>query len=507
MTSAECLQHPYFHETLPHLQRTHPLPRIPFSAGQPAPGAMPKHTELNVPPRQVPPSHSHHETRPAFANGDMRTLPPPMGTPDNSSRVFFPQTTATDRFEPSALVNQLRELDLPTEDLHSYGHRAPPSPVAGSVYSFKGEPAAPAGPAQRTRAWAEDTSRRASNAQPGMYDGSVYEGSPDPSASNTSFSQFTLSQNNRHVMSQTKVAHYVQAQQQVHMYEDGTPRQPGQKLVVPPPIEATQGATLTVPSPGPSHSGKLGSVSSGKKKKWGLSSVFGGGDKSVSSLAPVDELAYPGSASSSLKRTQSGNPPPVGSSMASLSDDPKAAKKEAEKARREAEKLKRETAARVQKERARAVMIKRQQLLQEQQRGKDPQLEFTSGFTVAPEVPRNKPGIYPASGMSHHDSPTPPTQMSSQQIRDARTISYLPASQSATSIRCHESPHSGHASIHSEHSHSQPQLPIPPHHTYDMTGRRKARRRDEDDDHSMSSFDHNSLRSRSVLTVGTVDSE
>jgi meiosis induction protein kinase IME2/SME1 len=42
---------------------------------------------------------------------------------------------------------------------------------------------------------------------------------------------------------------------------------------------------------------------------------------------------------------------------------------------------------------------------------------------------------------------------------------------------------------------------------YEEASRHKARKRDGDDDHSVSSFDVNSLKSRSVLTVGTVDSE
>ena len=116
MTSAQCLDHPYFHETLPHLKQTPPLPRIPFSQGQPQPGEIQAAAaQLVAPPRSVPPSHSHHESRPAFANGDMRTLPPPIGTPDimQTDRVVFPPG-ASDRYEPSALVSQLRELDLPT---------------------------------------------------------------------------------------------------------------------------------------------------------------------------------------------------------------------------------------------------------------------------------------------------------------------------------------------------------------------------------------------------------
>ena len=470
MTSAQCIDHPYFHETLPHLQQTPPLPRIPFSQGQPLHRVVvsPIH-DLTAPPRQVPPSHSHHEPRPAFANGDMRTLPPPIGTPDHNKNIF----AGPDSYEPSALVNQLRQLDLPTEDLASYGHRPPPSPVASSVYTFGGD--ATVG---RTRAWAEQQGPSR------QYDAHYAH----------------MNQ------SQAKVAAFVEQQQHVDYYEDGTPRQTGPGPLPPmPPIPPMD-------SPAASTS-KLGSLTVGSKKKWGLSSVFGRADKSSQHLAPVDEHGYlgsPGSASSpSLKRTQSGSRPgdrdlqPLAAvqpaaSASSPSDDPKKAKKEAELARREADKAKREAMARKQKERARAVMMKRQQMVDEAVGSKDPQLEHHSGFTVAPE---SKPNLGQGSLGQH----SPVSRLHQSSSRDLRQTSAHPMSQSATSVRSHESRRSAQQSLHSGHSQSHPSLPL--REPLGPPSRHKARRRDEDDDHSMSSFDHNSLRSRSVLTVGTIDSE
>ena len=321
----------------------------------------------------------------------------------------------------------------------------------------------------------------------------------------------------------SKVAAFVQQQQQVDVYEDNTPRQPipGLQPAMPPIESPTHGSAA--PSSSNASSSKLAPLSVGKKKKWGLSSVFGGGDRSVVSLPPVDELGYPGETGSpSLKRTQSGSHPseraiqpmaPLNvtessSSSPSISDDPKKAKKEAEKAQREAERAKREAASRMQKERARAVMLKRSQLVAEQSTKKDPRIEHRSDFTLSelppalrqvPQDPRTTP-----SG-SNHSTLTPSLRHASS--RELKQISGLPTSQSATSVRSHESKRSGH-SVHSHHSQSHPILPSASiRDGQDVTLRYKARRRDEDDDHSMSSFDHNSLRSRSVLTVGTIDSE
>ena len=498
MTSSQCIEHEYFHETLPHLQQTPPLPRIPFSQGQPLHRITPPQPhELTAPPRQVPPSHSHHESpRPAFANGDMRTLPPPIGTPDQT-RNIFPMHGSSGTYEPSALVNQLRQLDLPTEDLSSYGHRPPPSPVASSVYTFGGD--ATVGPAQRTQAWAEEARRASVPYVPPTYDAHSAE------ALNSS--------HYAHVnQSQAKVTAFMQEQQHVQVYEDGTPRQivPGQNNIPPmphiPPMDASSSAAAAAAA---ASSSKLAALTVGKKKKWGLSSVFSRDDKSSISLPPVDEHGYASTVgSASLKRTQSGSErssavqplQPVASvpSAPSPVDDPKKAKKEAELARREADKAKREAAARMQKERARAVMLKRQQLLAEQSGVKDPQVEHVSGFTVAPEAKPAAPA-QPALGQGPH-------RLHHSSSRDLRQTSAHPMSQSATSVRSHESRLSvAPGSLHSGHSQSHPSLPLREPH--EMSSRHKARRRDEDDDHSMSNFDQNSLRSRSVLTVGTIDSE
>lgn len=394
LTSAECVDHPYFHETLPHLRQTPPIPRIPFSQGQPPPGALRlTPVPLDAPPRQVPPSHSHQSVpRPAFADGDMRTLPPPNRTPDHqsSSRLFFPSHGGPEGrvYGASALVNQLRELDLPTEDLASYGMRRseeqPPSLSSLNINDNRNRPTRP---------------------------------------------------------TRDEVAEYVQ-RQQMHV---------APQAVVPPPI------IPMAPEP------------IGKKKKWGLSNVFGSSEKH---LPPVVENVS--SSSSSLKRTQSGSQPPR------VELDPKKAKKEAERLAREAEKQKRELAVQQQKERARAVMRKRDGVI-------DQGVDFEASASAILEPSRTDPRSTLASG----------SRVSLAQVHSRQ------ASQSAPSIHSQESGRSQSVSIAALAQRDRMEMERDPLYA----SRHKARRRDDDLDHSRSSLDINSLRSRSALTIGTIDSE
>ncbi|WVQ82745.1 hypothetical protein IAT38_004877 [Cryptococcus sp. DSM 104549] len=576
MTSAQCIDHPYFHETLPHLKRTPPLPRIPFSAGQPQPGSAPSATPparapAPVPPeaeihsaapRQLPPSHAHtpHDAhRPAFANGDIRTLPPPVGTPDGTQgRMYYGHMHPQASNSASALVNQLRELDLPTDDLASYGGRPPLSPGSSRAQAQAQAQAqeqahAHAHNQAHLHHWVNDlainpttTSRRPSVAPSTLYDGSVFEGSQDAlSLSNPSFTNFSTtsiempghshaghSAHGGHVgpggqggqgsygRSSANVAAYVQ-QQSRYTEVPRVPQIPSQPAPAPPQQQA----------PEPARADKLGVT--GKKKKWGLSSVFGGADKPSSEQPPlptVDEHGYSGS---SLKRTQSGNrtadrqlAPPgssanlgmssmsMGMSSVSLSGDPKKAKKEAERQAKELAKAQREAAAQKQKERARAVMQKRNQLVEARGKSKT-EMEYTStNLVVEPEAPplnasMLQPSIHASAStmkLGHHPTPQQPQQ---QQVRDMKAYASSQASQSLQSVRSHDSGHSGHSgrSGRSGLSHQALEAFDASHEEGLEENRHKARRRAHDDDHSMSSFGQHSLRSRSVLTVGTVDSD
>ncbi|RXK39235.1 CMGC/RCK/MAK protein kinase [Tremella mesenterica] len=520
LTAVQCLEHAYFYEMLPHLQRTPPLPRIPFSQGQPPLQQLRMHTELAIPPRAVPPSHSHHQgPPPAFANGDIRTLPPPVSTPDNMSqddRVHFPHGHRADTYGASTLVNQLRELDLPTDDLASYGHRPPLNEEAHLVVN----PSRDQIPlrmisGQRLQTWLEDPLRQNAST---VFDGSVYEGSQ--SASMSSFANYqSLSTNSLHSRehlpshsqmpaSQSQTSAFVQQQRQ-EVAGSGEASRHQSTVMLPPPIEPTPNAARPpiVSNPAPI----------GKKKKWGFSSVFGKDDKES---AASRGLPY-SSSMSSLKRTPSGHQASDRTAAASVAPpaemDPKKAKELAKELvkqqRRELELAQRAAQERAQRERARAVMQKREQLIQARQITKaSGDIEFGDSYVNIPKATSTstlQPPILVAALKSQS------TQQLANQMKASTSTSAVSLNRQYANM-----PSSASASATSVRSHDSAQLQRqPPLSTAalqaaqdNLTGdgtesRHKARRKTGDDDHSMSSFGLNDMRSRSVLTVGTIDSD
>lgn len=471
---------------------------------------------MDVAPRQLPPSHSHHQeaSRPAFANGDTRVLPPPVATPENMNRIFLPPGQyRPDMSAASTLVSQLRELDLPTDELASYGHRRP-LPANEAFVNEQSQRSSPDHAAQAQYV------RTGPPSQTG-YEGSAYEGS-NPSLHHIPQTQQPVQQYDKHLP--PHVAAYVHQQQQMALDPPSRPEE-----YIPPPIEPTRDATM----PGPAAGGVIG-----KKKKWGLSSVFGGGDKSSSNLLSASTAGF--MSTTSLKRTQSGlhagdqSPimPNAGATgppapmVPPLSDDPKKAKKEAAARAKELEMAKREAMARAQKERARAVMQKRNQMLDDRVASKSKAgIEF-SGDThrVSADLRTTSSAVPGASSASlhqqqhsnagssaslhrphvpsrlaptgHHASGTASTpNFTSTQ----RTYASMPPSASLSSIRSLDSGQSHPSQI------GPDQLSAEKLAAYDMSSRNKARRREHDYDHSES--DHASLRSRSALTIGTIDSE
>ncbi|KAG6857555.1 hypothetical protein H0H87_000154 [Tephrocybe sp. NHM501043] len=213
--------------------------------------------------------------------------------------------------------------------------------------------------------------------------------------------------------------------------------------------------------------GKLSSLSFGKKNhRWGLGGMFGG-DKSH--LPPLDEVPLPSSSSTpSLKRTQSSStdsrslrePSPV---RERTDVDLKKIKKEAERMQREAEKQRRKLAEKNHREQARAVMQKRSQVMQkttsnelEWLGGNEQRLEFSekSKLTSA-QTRQNQSSTVNAAGarfMSPGDNGE----------RDWRGVNERVS---------------------------------------------KARRREFDDDHSMSSSDVHSMGRMSSISFATVDSD
>ncbi|KAI0735147.1 Pkinase-domain-containing protein [Earliella scabrosa] len=220
---------------------------------------------------------------------------------------------------------------------------------------------------------------------------------------------------------------------------------------------------------------KLGKFSFGKKtSKWGLANMFGHSDKNAShALPPVQEIPISSAGSTpSLKRTQSSSTDsrslselsPIQETPPRVILDPKQRKKEAARIQRESEKQRRLLAEKMQKEQARAV-------LEKSKRFRDPnsssEFEWRSSFNLM--APRKEP----AAG-----GPIRQTQSHGVSSADAAGGSFTSA---------------GETHIHPRGDWRRDErLP-------------KARRRDFDDDHSMSSSDMPS--GVSVISFATVDSD
>ena len=258
--------------------------------------------------------------------------------------------------------------------------------------------------------------------------------------------------------------------------------------------------TQTAHASGNSKTGLFGFK---KTKTWGL--FGGGGDKT---LPPVDEIADPSSSSmhTSLKRTQSGSTTDsrslrdrepgqngfapslvvtTGSNSTNGSDppaDPKKAKKDAVRAAKEDLKARRQAEAEVQRARARAVMQKRERLTNQ---GED--LDWRT--LVAPSPIGGAPGAVPSihldKGKGRARQP-PPSSMRRLPVNGGGSQSESLKGLIPPVIRESEESDEYHAMVSS----------------MSQGGRSaKARRRDTDDDHSMSSADMRSNRRQSVATV------
>lgn len=228
-----------------------------------------------------------------------------------------------------------------------------------------------------------------------------------------------------------------------------------------------------------------------KHSKWGLS-MFGHGEKvHQQSLPPVDEV--PGSNSTpSLKRTQS-----TSSDSPSLAEmqpingasrkDAKAIKKEAERQLREAEKQRRAMAERTQREQARAVMHKRSQMYMQTTTRND-ELEWM-WQTHANLLNSNQ------RGATYED------------MEKCRLSASGPMRQKGTQASAKVSSPTLNAA--SGRYINPIDGTLAPAERWGLRDERlaKARRRDFDDDHSMSSSDVHSLSRMSAISFATVDSD
>lgn len=228
---------------------------------------------------------------------------------------------------------------------------------------------------------------------------------------------------------------------------------------------------------------KLPGLSFGSKKsKWGLG-MFGG-DK-AHQLPPVDETTALGT----RKRSQSTSTDSKSIRDLSPSREPiqdpreleKLKKKEAERINREAEKARRKIAEEMHREQARAVMYKRNRMLQQQVAREE--IEWSNANEQRVEL-----GEKPKLGASG-----PIRQKSVGNLGNPSTVGAAGGRYA-----------------------SPPVEPVPPmadHRYRDWRGNTtaervaKVRRRDFDDDHSMSSSDVQSLSRVSSISFATVDSD
>lgn len=247
-------------------------------------------------------------------------------------------------------------------------------------------------------------------------------------------------------------------------------------LSLPPDDEPTELSDAVIQpednsTPNQQHSkfGKLGALGFGKRhNKWGLSSVFGhGGDKHVaSSLPPVDELNIAIPRSTPIKRTQSSNAsdrtslpdvpsavPPI--PMVPSNVDPKKLKKERERLARDAEKAKREQEQKSQRERSRAVMQKRQEILK--QNAPSLEIDWQSSRTV---IVARSPPVNGANNKGKQRAELLPPAIEREDDQEDW-----------------------------------------------LSHRSKARRRDLDDDHSMSSSDVHSISRMSMISFASGESD
>lgn len=263
---------------------------------------------------------------------------------------------------------------------------------------------------------------------------------------------------------------------------------PPRPLAVPEPILDNANQNDTAPSQG-NRFPKLTSLSFTKKSsKWGLS-MFSHGDKhSQNQLPPVQETSASAESTPSLKRTNSSvdsrslpelppddllrpqAPPPM---------DEKARKKEAQRMAEEAERQRRARVKEMQMEQARNVMKNRRRLA-EAASGKEIQFLSHNGgivHSVKPYVPRQEKGKSPAPAATGPLRQTQSHGQSSPAVQAAGGNFLNPPDMSS-----HRSSYRG-----------------------DSERIAKARRREYDDDHSMSSSDLPS--GVSVISFTTNDSD
>ncbi|KZW02204.1 Pkinase-domain-containing protein [Exidia glandulosa HHB12029] len=271
-------------------------------------------------------------------------------------------------------------------------------------------------------------------------------------------------------------------------------------------VEGYAAPTAQPQQPQPHKSGLIGSLSFKKKPKgWG---IFGGGDKNAQhALSPVEEQGHMAGAAASgstpsLKRPKSASGSTSdGPSMPELPTVPpaeqkriaKERKREMEKMAREEEKQRRALAEAWNREQARAVMLKRNQMIRQNTEGTD--------FD------------WHGSVVSHLDA-TPASKKPQLVVPTVKEPPPPPAHQQVPVEMHHPMPHTLHPSksflsnvgtLGTSRTDYVPSAAVHRYSDDSVQHRTKARRRDADDDHSNS--DVQSISHMSMISFATVDSD
>lgn len=443
LTTSDLLHHPYMLEMqqLPPLNPITPQPPPPPAAKRRQPA--PSQSLPSVSPRSVPPSHSHSPAHPKAPFPHPSGHPPPVPhhlhnhLPEQAAshrQPYFPQSQSQPHI-PHGVDAEMGD--------DAYGRRAPPSPVPSSVYSYGGD---------RVNA-------NGSIGRGGAHDWNdmAVDGEEDD-------------------MENTAVGDHVPA----HEAHTAQPQQ--------------------------HKTGLIGSLSFKKPRGWG---IFGGGDKSAQAanpLSPVEEHNAVAGASStpSLKRPKSGEGSMSdGHSLPELPPHPvqppvdkkmrKEMKRAQERAAREEERARRALAESWNREQARAVILKRQQMIRQNTQGTD----FDWHGSVA----------------SHLDAT--PASKKTLVVPTVKEPQPQPPQPNAVPVEVqHPLPHTLHPSksflsnVGTVGSLGTMRTDLPAVHRYSddsVQHRTKARRRDTDDDHSNS--DVQSISHMSMISFATVDSD
>ncbi|CCM06749.1 uncharacterized protein FIBRA_09044 [Fibroporia radiculosa] len=453
LTSRQCLEHPYLLETTPLNSPPSP-PTQPVQTPATAllgsknmhRNGIPPDTSLHsISPRNLPPSHTH-----TSVNHKPELPIPHIPDVSSSHRSSFYDITERPRVvsESSSRTSEYRN-GYPTSGVPVDVMPLPPdgSAYGSSIYSLGG-----------------DRISHSLYASSGPGDWDAMDVSPQ---------------------GETHPDHYiVSANQTTEIQTSPMAREYPSRPVDPEPIQ--EHAQDLPPSHGPKL-GKLGPFGFGKKtSKWGLG-MFGHGDKGAQSLPPVQEVNVASAGSTpSLKRTQSSSTDsrslPEASPMQESQPpimDAKARKKEATRIAREAEKQRRQLAERMHREQARAVMEKQRRLLDnEEVAGQGVQWQWMSAHSALmgapPPMPREK---------GKQTSATGPIRQTQSYGTTSKTVkaaggNFKPGQSSMSRVDWRS----------------------------DSERVAKARRRDFDDDHSMSSSDL-PPSGMSVISFATVDSD